>query len=123
MLNTHLDHVSVEAMTNQAKLVAEKADSFDIPVVITGDFNATPDSEAIAIMTGSGYKDCCVTAPVTDTSGTYTDYQEGRDDYERIDYCFINDGFEVTKYDVVDGIFASDHFAIYSELLFAEDEA
>ena len=74
-------------------------------------------------MTGRGYADCCVTAPVTDNSGTYNAYEEGRDDYERIDYCFINDGFEVTKYDVMDGIYASDHFAIYSELLFAEEQA
>ncbi len=123
VLNTHLDHVSVEAMTNQAKLVADKADSFDIPVVITGDFNATADSEAIKLMTGRGYADCCVTAPVTDNSGTYNGYEEGRDDYQRIDYCFINGGFEVTKYDVMDGIYASDHFAIYSDLLFAEEQA
>ena len=74
-------------------------------------------------MTDRGYADCCVTSPVTDNSGTYTDYQEGRDDYPRIDYCFINRGFEVTKYDVMDGIYASDHFAIYSDLLFAEEQA
>ncbi len=121
VLNTHLDHVSVEAMTNQAKIVADKADSFDIPVVITGDFNATADSEAIKTVTDRGYVDCCVAAPDTDNSGTYNGYEKGRDDYDRIDYCFINDGFEVTKYDVMDGIYASDHFAIYADLLFAGD--
>ena len=121
VLNTHLDHVSVEAMTNQAKLVADKADSFDMPVVITGDFNATPESEAIRLVTDRGYKDSCVVSPVTDNSGTYNGYEEGRDDYERIDYCFINDGFEAVKYDVMDGIYASDHFAIYADLLFQGD--
>ncbi len=121
VLNTHLDHVSVEAMTNQAKLVVDKADSFDIPVVITGDFNATPDNEAIKLVTDRGYADSCVASPVTDNSGTYNGYEKGRDDYQRIDYCFINDGFEVTKYDVMEGIFASDHFAIYADLLFTGD--
>ncbi len=120
VLNTHLDHVSVEAMTNQAKLVVDKADSFDMPVVITGDFNATPDNEAIRTVVSRGYVDTCVSAPVTDNSGTYNGYEEGKDNYDRIDYCFINSGFTAEKYDVMDGIYASDHFAIYADLKFAE---
>lgn len=118
VLNTHLDHVSAEARVNQVKLVKEKADSFDMPVVITGDFNATDEDPAITTLTQSGYTDSRYAAPITDDSGTYNGYEKGRDDYERIDYIFFNAGFEVTKYDVVEGIFASDHFAIYSDLLF-----
>lgn len=122
VLNTHLDHVSVEAIKNQAKIVVDKADTFDIPVVITGDFNATDDSEAIRSVIDRGYVDTRAAAPVTDYSGTYNGYEEGRDDYERIDYCFINNGFTVDKYDVMDGIYASDHFAIYADLKFAEEQ-
>lgn len=120
VLNTHLDLNDV-AILNQAKLVIDKADTFDIPVVITGDFNAESDNEAIKLVTERGYTDSCVASPITDNSGTYNGYVKGRDDYDRIDYCFINDGFEVTKYDVMDGIYASDHFAIYADLLFKGD--
>ena len=121
VLNTHLDHVSAEARVNQVKLVKEKADSFDIPVVITGDFNATEEDPAITTLSQGGYTDSRYAAPITDDSGTYNGYEKGRDDYERIDYIFFNAGFSVTKYDVVDGVFASDHFAIYSDLLFQEE--
>lgn len=121
VLNTHLDHVSYTARVNQVKLVKEKADSLDMPVVITGDFNATEDDPAITTVTNGGYTDSRYAAPITDPSGTYNGYEEGRDDYERIDYIFFNGGFNVTKYDVVDGIYASDHFAIYSDLLFSEE--
>ena len=107
----------------QIKIVKEKADSFDIPVVITGDLNATDEDPSIKTLSDGGYTDSRYAAPITDDSGTYNGYEEGRDDYERIDYIFFNGGFEVTKYDVVDGIFASDHFAIYSDLEFAEDIA
>lgn len=120
VLNTHLDHVSAEARVEQIKIVKEKADSFDIPVVITGDLNATDEDPSIKTLSDGGYTDSRYAAPITDDSGTYNGYEEGRDDYERIDYIFFNGGFEVTKYDVVDGIFASDHFAIYSDLEFAE---
>ncbi|MBO5359971.1 MAG: endonuclease/exonuclease/phosphatase family protein [Clostridia bacterium] len=123
VLNTHLDHVSAEARVEQIKIVKEKADSFDIPVVITGDLNATDEDPSIKTLSDGGYTDSRYAAPITDDSGTYNGYEEGRDDYERIDYIFFNGGFEVTKYDVVDGIFASDHFAIYSDLEFAEDIA
>ena len=44
-MNTHLDHVGVLAMQNGAELIAERAKTFgDIPVLLTGDFNVTPDS-------------------------------------------------------------------------------
>lgn len=121
VLNTHLDHVSAEARVEQIKLVKEKADSQDIPVVITGDLNATEEDPSIKTLSEGGYTDSRYAAPITDDSGTYNGYEAGRDDYERIDYIFFNDGFEVTKYDVVDEVIASDHFAIYSDLLFAED--
>ena len=121
VLNTHLDHVSSEARVEQIKLVKEKADSLNIPVVITGDLNATEEDPAITTLSQGGYSDSRYAAPITDDSGTYNGYEAGRDDYERIDYIFFNGGFEATKYDVVDEVIASDHFAIYSDLLFAED--
>ena len=115
-LNTHLDHVSEEAQVNQAKLVVEKAKTFDIPVIITGDMNVTPDSAVYSTYTGAGYADIRVTAPVTSNSPTYTDFKKVTPDMPIIDYIFA-DGFTAHKFDTYES-YASDHFAIWAEMEF-----
>ena len=115
-LNTHLDHVSEEAQINQAKIVVEKAQSFDIPVIITGDMNVTPDSSVYSTYTDAGYADTRVTAPVTDNSPTYTDFEKVTPDMPILDYIFT-DGFTAHKFDAYES-YASDHFAVWAELEF-----
>lgn len=115
-LNTHLDHVSEEAQVNQAKIVAEKAKTFDIPVIITGDMNVTPDTSAYSTFTGAGFTDTRVVAPVTDYTPTYNAFETVTPDMPIIDYIF-NDGFIAHKFDAYES-YASDHFAIWAELEF-----
>ncbi len=115
-LNTHLDHVSETAQLNQAAMVIEKAKSFDIPVIITGDMNVTPDTSVYAAYTAE-FDDTRVKAPVTDDYPTYNGFDEKRkkEDMPIIDYCFTK-GLTAQKFDVVEGNYSSDHFAIWTEL-------
>lgn len=48
-LNTHTDHEGVEARNESSKLIRKKVTELakDMPVIITGDFNASPKAESI----------------------------------------------------------------------------
>ncbi len=115
-LNTHLDHVSEEAQINQAKLVVEKALSFDIPVIITGDMNVTPNTSVYNTYTDAGYVDTRVSAPITDYTPTYNGFETITPNSPILDYCFV-DGFKAHKFDAYED-YASDHFAVWTELEF-----
>lgn len=114
-LNTHLDHVGASARYAGAmelvQWISEKQEAF----VLTGDFNALPDSPEIHLVTaalaGRGVVDC-----TADIAGTYHDY--GRLPVERrqkIDYIFT-DGTCKGAYAVedipVEGQYYSDHHAV-----------
>ena len=53
VLNTHLDHVGVAARREGVKLVLDKVQELggDLPVIVTGDFNAEPESDVIKQVT------------------------------------------------------------------------
>lgn len=52
-INTHFDHMGQTARIESAKLILNQADSLSHgrPIIVTGDFNATPDSVVIAHLT------------------------------------------------------------------------
>ncbi|CAN5591757.1 endonuclease/exonuclease/phosphatase family protein [soil metagenome] len=59
-LNTHLDHRSVEARRQGARLIIRRIDELagrETPTIITGDFNADPDSPVHRIFTDAGFSD------------------------------------------------------------------
>lgn len=121
LLNTHLDHEGSEARLlglNQLlrKLEAEKAFS-DIPVIITGDFNAEPDSEEMrSIITSGRYQDL-----TKDIDFTFHDYGKEK---EKIDYIFATkDVFckSTAKWaEEKDGVFLSDHYPIEAVIYLSE---
>lgn len=90
----------------------------DLPTLITGDFNMTPQS--------LGYKQMVKrftdvnAATVGDNRPTYHAYHPEIETDQHIDYCFVND--KVTPItqkiidDTVDGKFPSDHFGILATL-------
>ncbi len=57
-INTHYDHIGVQARKESAKLIMSKIKSIvgDRPAVVTGDFNITEDNEAYSTMVNSGFK-------------------------------------------------------------------
>lgn len=123
--NTHLDHVSELAREEGIKLVVRHAagNSAGLPLVLTGDFNAYPESETYRVasellrdsraISKTGHKG-------PDTTWHGWGKFEGPD--TPIDYIFVSDGIEVLSHVTDDtkpsGEFASDHFPVIAKLVF-----
>lgn len=119
--NTHLDHAGAVARREGALLLRSRIDALakDDPVIVTGDFNATPDSEPYAIMTADpdrlrdafAISQCPPHGPSGSWNG-FTAIERGR----RIDYVFVSPGWRVLEHailsDSFDGRFPSDHLPV-----------
>lgn len=120
-LNTHLDHVGVAARREGVSLILDKVAELSngLPVVVTGDFNAEPESDVIKHVTDASNPkhliDSRSVAPlVYGPSWSWHDF--GKLPYDRrplIDYVFVNKGLDVLKYGVLaeteNEAFVSDH--------------
>lgn len=120
-LNTHLDYVGVAARREGVSLILDKVAELSngLPVVVTGDFNAEPESDVIKHVTDTSNPkhliDSRSVAPlVYGPSWSWHDF--GKLPYDRrplIDYVFVNNGVEVLKYGVLaeteNEAFVSDH--------------
>lgn len=126
-MNTHLDHVGQVAMQKGAELIAEKGAEIagDLPVILTGDFNVTPDSVPCKAVKDGGFTDTRDIAKETDLSHTYHGFTTGTEGIATIDYVFVKGNIKVKAFTVVkdqiDGHFPSDHFPVTAVLEF-EDE-
>lgn len=58
LLNTHFDHEGAEARIKSAEMIRQEVDKWavKVPVIVTGDFNATPSSDVILNLTTSPHK-------------------------------------------------------------------
>ena len=133
VLNTHLDHVGVEARKCGVKLVLDKVQELggDLPVIVTGDFNAEPESGVIKQVTDAADPEHLtdartVAALVYGPDWTFHDF--GRvpmDQRQRIDYVFVKNGLEVLKYGILaeteGDAFLSDHAPVLVSVKFATD--
>ncbi len=125
-LNTHFDHRGEQARQESARLLRKQITKWKAayPVVVTGDFNSTPQSVPYQLLTeGSGLRDTRLVSesppvgPQSTYSGfTVTDSLPG----ERIDYVFARASLRVLRYATVtsfsDGYFPSDHLPIIADL-------
>ena len=121
-VNTHLDHVGPLARTNGVELVKEKALSFDVPTVVTGDFNFQKGTDLYNSLVTGGLSDTQDMAEYTMTGKTYHGYNGGSEGTP-IDFICVNDKItEVETYKIVrdmyDGKYTSDHYPIYSDMKF-----
>ncbi len=127
-LNTHLDHVGEIARKSGAQLILDK--TFELsgkyPAIVTGDFNATPDSEPINILTkGNNKKLICSRGIAELTYGPeWTFHNFGRVPSENrsfIDYIFLKGNFKVLKNGVLSEnkgiLYPSDHCPVISTLI------
>jgi endonuclease/exonuclease/phosphatase family metal-dependent hydrolase len=126
-INTHFDHRGVEARKESAKLMLEMLPKLagDLPIVLTGDFNSTPSSEAYAILSGKKAEGKGLLADARAVSkseprgpyGTFNNFTRISD--QPIDYVFIK-GLTAKSHAVLetvkDGKFASDHLPILVEV-------
>ncbi|MCD7774454.1 MAG: endonuclease/exonuclease/phosphatase family protein [Clostridiales bacterium] len=118
--NTHLDHVGAEAQSEGAKLIAERADMYpDVPTVVTGDFNVTPDSGAYKSIIGKGFLDARHMTENTDDTGTFHDFGKCS---QIIDFIFVKNDIKVLSFktvtELVRGKYPSDHYPVAAEIEF-----
>ena len=126
-INTHFDHRGVEARKESAKLMLEKLPKLagDLPVILTGDFNCTPNSDPYAILSGKKAAGTWLLADSRAVSkseprgpiGTFNNFTRISD--QPIDYIFIK-GLTSISHAVLetvkDGKFASDHLPVLVEV-------
>lgn len=123
-MNTHFDHVGVEARRESAKLILKKAEELanDLPIILTGDFNVDETNEAYFTLERSGVvRDTYELAEIVyEPNSTFNAWGKGIKPKQRIDHIFITDDFNVHKYGILTdtymGKFPSDHFPVISQL-------
>lgn len=125
-LNTHLDHMGQVARHEGAATVLEQAKklSGDLPVIVTGDFNAIPSDEPIQVLTNptdprhlTHSRD--IAAFKYGPEWTFHDF--GKIPYDKrdwIDYIFVKGTIKVLRNAVLtetlNAVFPSDHCPIMS---------
>ena len=126
-INTHLDHVGPEARENGVNMILEKAASFNIPVVCTGDFNFNESNELYTTLTSGVLNDTKFVAPHTMSHATFHNFSEPVDPDRVIDYILTNSQMTPLVYKViiegVDGQAVSDHYPIYSDMVLNASQA
>ncbi|HZY65162.1 MAG: endonuclease/exonuclease/phosphatase family protein [Actinomycetota bacterium] len=132
-LNTHLDHKSVAARRQGARLLVRRIDELaegKLPALVTGDFNADPDSAVYRIFTGAGFEDAHRLAGETPARTFHKFQGEGfvsrRPEKEgRIDWVLVRGaGSELQPRktscrvvrDAEPPVYPSDHYPVFADL-------
>ena len=119
VFNTHLDHEGVGArrlgIAQILNQISKEESFMDAPTIITGDFNAFPDSEEMRI-----FQEFPAFVDLTaNLEGTFHDYGQLQEP-EKIDYIYADSRFlcrnAVLWQDSMDGVYLSDHYAICVEI-------
>ncbi len=123
VLNTHLDHVGVQARKLALEQILRHLQSVLLfpgaPVILAGDFNAAPDSAEMAVLRGrTDFRN------VTEGIGvTYHGYMRAEHP-ELIDYIFARGALKclsVRKWEHTEnGVYLSDHYPVCAAFDWAE---
>ena len=126
-VNTHFDHVGVEARKQSALLIIRKIKEIvgDRPAVLTGDFNVTDQSDAYQTITTNEFvlKDAHkIAAKVTGVNYTFHNFtRQPLEKRSKIDFIFVTPTIEVLSSDIpqeVEGALLSDHNPQWIEMEF-----
>lgn len=123
-VNTHLDHVGVEARKNGLKLIVERIAQINpegYPMVLTGDFNMKPSAPELKDLDAC-MKSARKVALTADSHQTFNDWGKAKSDMI-IDYIYISGFSSCLEYQTVtkkynDRKFISDHYPITARLIF-----
>lgn len=125
-MNIHFDHVGNVARVKSADLILKKAKEMNaknLPVILSGDFNLTEESEPVKILSAQ-LKDTYYHSekkhygPV----GTFTGFNINEIPQNRIDYIFTK-GFTIKSHRHINDrrenlLYPSDHFPVLVDLQF-----
>jgi endonuclease/exonuclease/phosphatase family metal-dependent hydrolase len=127
-VNTHFDHLGKQARAESAKLLRTRVDAMrgDVPVIITGDFNAGEDEPPYANLRGprgdaarfvDSYR--AVHPDLGPEDGTFNDFK-GKRDGKRIDWILHTPDLKTQSCEIVHdseaGHYPSDHFPVAAVL-------
>lgn len=125
VFNTHFDHKGDEARKNSAFLIRDKIKEINnnqgLPVILTGDFNLTPESEPIGLIKGF-MKDSREISeePPYGPIGTSNGFNWNSPLNRKIDYIFVQGGIKVLKYAILTDSknqrFPSDHLPVFAKV-------
>ncbi|MCX6149668.1 MAG: endonuclease/exonuclease/phosphatase family protein [Ignavibacteriales bacterium] len=132
LFNTHLDNEGTIARFESAKLIKKKMQILcsNYPIILTGDFNSTPDSEPYQIIVSTS--DIDTSLKLVDShsvtkgkpfgpSGTFTGFDLNAKPKEPIDFIFVRKGITVLSHgtlsDSFDGYLPSDHYPVLAEII------
>ena len=119
-MNTHLDNSGAQARSEGVKLLLEKAKSLasNMPIIITGDFNATPGSSVHNDMKAGGMRDSRELSPVKyGPEWTWHDWKGHNYEWRGIlDYVFTKGNIDIKSYGALaetnEGRYLSDHLPV-----------
>ncbi|MFC3197147.1 endonuclease/exonuclease/phosphatase family protein [Parapedobacter deserti] len=127
IFNVHFDHQGVVARRESGKLMVDKIKEIakGAPVICTGDFNSTPETEQIKGMSAILQDAYDVSQmPPYGPFGTSNGFRVAAPLKNRIDYVFVSKDFEVLKYAVLtdskDQRYPSDHLPVVATVRFID---
>jgi endonuclease/exonuclease/phosphatase family metal-dependent hydrolase len=128
LFNTHFDHMGNIARKESARLLLHAIDSLagGMSVIVTGDFNATPESEPVQILIGSTSE----IKPLIDSKElaekrtgpaySFTGFEYAKIVGELIDYVFVKNISKVHDHSIIDthygDYYPSDHLPVIVSL-------
>jgi len=121
MVNTHFDNHSENSRVRGAALIRDRIAEFDVPVLLTGDFNADAGSAAYDLLVGAGMSDSWFAAATRSPRyATWHGYRALEPNGPRIDWLLTKGEVSVSAAGMNtfsrDGEFPSDHLPIQALL-------
>jgi len=123
VFNVHFDHQGIIARRESGKLMVAKIQEIakESPVICTGDFNSTPETEQINEMSALLNDAHSITRqPPYGPVGTTNAFRFTAPMKNRIDYVFVSKQFDVLKYAVLTDAknqrYPSDHLPVVADV-------
>ena len=123
VFNTHYDHMGELARVKSSELIQKQIPLIagDLPVILTGDLNVTPETEAVAtIKTFLNDTRAVSQEPPYGPEGTFNAFKFPAPLKDRIDYIFTSKHFKVLKYGILSDSkaerYPSDHLPVLSRV-------
>ncbi|MFC3415690.1 endonuclease/exonuclease/phosphatase family protein [Algoriphagus hitonicola] len=128
VFNIHYDHIGQQAREESSKLVIQKIaeiNTQNLPVILLGDFNVTPDNPAYTTITKSAdWQDARLISeiPAYGPEGTFTGFDWEKMPDGIIDHIFVHGDVKVIRHGILTDNYGkkypSDHFPVMVEIEF-----
>lgn len=128
VFNVHYDHIGQQAREESSKLLVAKVKEINtknLPVILMGDFNVTPENPAYATITSDpSWEDARLVSklPSYGPKGTFNSFDWNKMPDGIIDHIFIQGKIQVLRHGILTDNYGkkypSDHFPVMAEVVF-----